>query len=63
MAPSRRVPVPLCPLRPGDACSLCVPGVSGPQDCGLVYLAMDDPELRAGLAERRTAARRAARPH
>jgi hypothetical protein len=23
-----------------------MPGVSGPQDCGLVYLVMSDPELR-----------------
>ena len=37
---------PRCPLRPGDPCSLCWPGASGPQDCGLVYLVMDDPELR-----------------
>jgi hypothetical protein len=35
-----------CPIRDGDACSLCVPGVSGPADCGLVYLVMSDPELR-----------------
>jgi len=37
---------PRCPVRPGDPCSLCWPGASGPQDCGLVYLVMDDPELR-----------------
>lgn len=37
---------PRCPIRAGDACSLCVPGVSGPEDCGLVYLVMSDPELR-----------------
>lgn len=35
-----------CPLRPDDPCSLCQPGATGPQDCGLVYLVMDDPELR-----------------
>lgn len=35
-----------CPLRPGDPCSLCVPGATGPQDCPLVYLVMHDPELR-----------------
>ena len=39
-------PTPRCPIRTGDACSLCVPGVSGPADCGLVYLVMSDPELR-----------------
>ncbi len=54
---------PQCPIRLGEACSLCVPGVSGPSDCGLVYLVMSDPDLReelhrrrvAWLAERRTA--------
>ena len=39
----------MCPIRPGDACSLCEPGVSGPQDCGLVYLVMSDPALRDEL--------------
>ena len=38
-----------CPIRPGDPCSLCVPGASGPQDCGLVYLVMSDPDLRDRL--------------
>lgn len=38
--------MPRCPLRPDDPCSLCQPGANGPQDCGLVYLVMDDPELR-----------------
>ena len=38
-------------MRPGDACSLCQPGVSGPEDCGLVWLVMQDPDLRARLAE------------
>ena len=41
--------VPMCPIRPGDPCSLCEPGVTGPQDCGLVYLVMSDPDLRAEL--------------
>lgn len=39
-------PMPKCPIRDGDPCSLCVPGVEGPHDCGLVYLVMSDPELR-----------------
>ena len=39
----------LCPLRPGDGCRLCVPGATGPHDCGLVVLVTSDPELRAGL--------------
>ena len=37
-------------MRPGDACSLCQPGVSGPEDCGLVWLVMQDPDLRERLA-------------
>ncbi len=43
---------PKCPLRPGDPCSLCVPGSSGPQDCQTVRLVMQDPELRALLREK-----------
>jgi hypothetical protein len=31
-----------------------MPGVSGPQDCGLVYLVQDDPEMAAELAARRS---------
>ncbi len=42
-------PDPPCPLRPGGACALCVPGASGPDNCGLVYLVMTDPELRTLL--------------
>ena len=57
----RGVPVPMCPLRPGDPCTLCVPGATGPQDCGLVYLAMDDPELKAAITEQRALARRLTR--
>jgi hypothetical protein len=45
--------VPQCPVWPGDACSLCVPGATGPQDCTLVALVMDDPDLRARLSELR----------
>lgn len=40
-----------CPLRPGDACMLCVPGVSGPEDCPTVAEVMRDPDLRARLRE------------
>jgi hypothetical protein len=53
--PRRGRPVPACPIRDGDPCSLCVPGVSGPQDCGLVYLVTSDPELRAEWNARRRA--------
>ncbi|MEI5675893.1 MULTISPECIES: DUF6767 domain-containing protein [unclassified Nocardioides] len=50
-------PVPQCPIRPGEPCSLCEPGATGPQDCGLVWLVMTDPELRERLAELRSRAR------
>lgn len=46
-------PVPQCPIRVGEPCSLCEPGVTGPEDCGLVWLVMTDPELRERLAELR----------
>ncbi|WP_423777408.1 DUF6767 domain-containing protein [Corynebacterium pyruviciproducens] len=36
---------PKCPIRFGDPCSLCVPGATGPQDCQLVALVRDDPDL------------------
>ena len=53
-----RAPVPMCPIRPGDPCSLCEPGVTGPEDCGLVYLVMTDPALREELGSLRREARR-----
>jgi hypothetical protein len=46
-------PGPKCPLRPGEPCTLCLPGATGPQDCGLVYLVMDDEDLRAELTRTR----------
>ena len=46
-----RAPEPLCPLRTGDSCRLCHPGAHGPEDCALVGLVMNDPDLRARLAE------------
>jgi hypothetical protein len=55
MGEVRTQPEPQCPIRPGDPCSLCVPGASGPQDCGLVYLVMSDPDLRERLHQIRTA--------
>ena len=39
-----------CGVRPGEPCRLCVPGATGPGDCGLVYLVMTDPDLRRQLA-------------
>ncbi|CAN7549360.1 hypothetical protein LJR027_003747 [Terrabacter sp. LjRoot27] len=50
---SQRTSNPRCPVRLGEPCTLCFPGASGPQDCGLVYLVRTDPELREELAERR----------
>jgi hypothetical protein len=49
MSTARALPEAKCPIRPGDACSLCQPGATGPQDCGLVYLVMSDPDLRQEL--------------
>ncbi len=46
----------MCPLRPGEPCTLCQVSVTGPQDCGLVYLVMGDDELREGLRQQRLAA-------
>ena len=43
----------MCPIRIGEPCSLCEPGVTGPEDCGLEWLVMNDPELRERLAELR----------
>lgn len=48
-APRSALPEAQCPIRPGDACSLCQPGATGPQDCGLVYLVLSDPDLREEL--------------
>ncbi len=45
--------VPQCPLRPGEPCTLCVPGASGPHDCQTVALVMKDPDLREELARLR----------
>ena len=52
-------PEPKCPIRIGEACSLCVPGASGPEDCPLVWQVMSDPDLRERLAELRREARAA----
>lgn len=49
--------MPMCPLRPGDPCSLCVPGATGPADCPTVRLVMEDPDLREMLHEKRMAAK------
>ena len=36
-----------CQVRLGEPCRLCVPGATGPQDCGLAYLVLTDDDLRA----------------
>ena len=51
-------PQPRCPIRDQEPCTLCHMGVSGPQDCGLVYLVMDDPEMRELWQANRLAHRR-----
>ncbi len=56
---SSRAPVPMCPVRLREPCTLCEPGVSGPQDCGLVYLVMNDPDLRDELTRLRRGTRSA----
>jgi len=58
----RSARMPACPIRDGEPCTLCVPGASGPQDCGLVWLVMSDEEMREEWGRRRTAERAAARP-
>ena len=42
----------LCaPFGPVSHAPLCQVSVTGPQDCGLVYLVMGDPELRDGVRQ------------
>lgn len=48
-----RRPDAKCPIRPGEPCTLCQVNVTGPQDCGLVYLVMSDDTLRDGLRRTR----------
>jgi hypothetical protein len=38
-------------------CNLCQLDVTGPQDCGLVYLVMSDPDQRVEWGERRRVGR------
>lgn len=45
-------PEPKCPLRPNESCNLCQLDVTGPADCGLVYLVMADSQLRSERAAR-----------
>ena len=42
-----------CWIRLGEPCRLCMPGATGPTDCGLVYLVLQDPVLRDELARMR----------
>lgn len=44
----------LCPLQPGEPCTLCHPDAHhGPQDCPTVVLVMADEDLRSELTRRR----------
>lgn len=54
--PHRTRPEAKCPLRPEEACNLCQLNVTGPHDCGLVYLVMSDPDLREEWGQRRRSA-------
>ncbi|WP_082313470.1 DUF6767 domain-containing protein [Corynebacterium lactis] len=47
----RRVPQPKCPIRFGEPCTACQPGTRGPDDCQLVDLVMDDPDLHERMLE------------
>jgi len=58
---NRTRPDALCPIRPGDPCTLCQLDVTGPADCPLVYLVMTDEDLRDALQETRPAGRELAR--
>lgn len=58
---SKTRPEALCPIRPGEPCTLCFPGADGPENCGLVYLTQDDPELSAALNQQRAEFNRARR--
>ncbi len=46
---TRTRPEPQCPIRPGEPCTLCLGSVTGPQDCGLVWLVMTDADLSREL--------------
>ena len=52
--PRRTRPEAKCPLRPDEVCNLCQMNVTGPHDCGLVYLVMSDEDLRTEWGERRS---------
>lgn len=50
-------PQPRCPVRPGEYCSLCQMGVTGPADCGLVYLVFDDADFDSTTTDEEDRAR------
>ena len=50
-------PVPQCPIRPGEPCTLCQAFVTGPEDCQTVKLVMEDDERREMLAGQRRESR------
>ncbi|WP_448851699.1 DUF6767 domain-containing protein [Corynebacterium sp. 335C] len=57
----RRVPQAKCPVRAGEYCTACQPGTSGPEDCQLVLMVREDPELAEMMREMNAAHRKARR--
>lgn len=57
----RRIPQAKCPIRAGEYCTACQPGTSGPEDCQLVLLVREDPELSEMVREMNAAHRNAHR--
>lgn len=57
----RRIPQAKCPIRYGEPCTACQPGTFGPEDCQLVQLVREDPELRERMREMNRAHRAAGR--
>ncbi|WP_260272768.1 DUF6767 domain-containing protein [Propionibacterium freudenreichii] len=53
---------PRCPLRPDEPCTQCQAYATGPDDCGLVYLVLSDPDLLEIYREKRREAHRADHP-
>ncbi|WP_445227785.1 DUF6767 domain-containing protein [Corynebacterium sp. H128] len=44
-------PNPKCPIRYGEPCTACQPGTNGPNDCQLVQLVREDPDLKELMVE------------
>lgn len=57
----RRVPQAKCPIRAGEWCTACQPGTSGPEDCQLVLMVRQDPDLLEMMREMNAAHRESRR--